>query len=411
MNQEGPEEVYEFYEDTVDNFDELNSKYRDTYEWIAETDKEFKKTEPEIFVDQENPSAMEVFKILSAPEQKNQDLVNIDGKYFSKKSDPFERLLALKHELADCKKDIDDYADIFKENSFISNRDNFSALHEEINLYKAKVDAFIDYNVFNSLKNEQSTGEGEEAQKFTSNYDKNSVLISSIISQIKSMEDEMKSDILGEEEGGKEGKDGKKEGAKSGDYKTVSYEVLATPENQINLISTKISSLESDISKLHKIVGDWSLYDNNESICSTLNKLMNFSLSKAGEKYEKKFQTAKDCANIINTFSDKKNDEIVMGSYYVKIKELYAVLELCENFDQVFEYITKRFQAIKMINEQSDQFGALIDNLSANLKKIEDKSTKMKSKFEEMLKEFDKYQEILQKMDVLEGEIKKELLI
>lgn len=138
---------------------------------------------------------------------------------------------------------------------------------------------------------------------------------------------------------------------------------------------------------------------------------MNFSISKSGEKYEKKFQTAKDCAAIINSFSEKKNDEILIGSYYIKIKELYSLLELCENFDQVFEYVTKRFKAIKSIHEQSDQYNSLVEDLNKNLNKVEEKYSKLKSNYKNVMDEFGKYQDVLKNLETLEKKVQSKLLI
>lgn len=100
-----------------------------------------------------------------------------------------------------------------------------------------------------------------------------------------------------------------------------------------------------------------------------------------------------------------------MGSNYVKIKELYSILELYETFDQVFEYITRRFKAIKQIHENSDQFNTLIQNLNDNLIKVDDKYSDLKKEYEGVLNEFEKYQEELKRMEVLEDKIKKEFLI
>jgi hypothetical protein len=250
-------EEYEFGgEDAVENFDELNDKYRDNTDWILECDDQFKKNEESIEIENIETNPQQVFKILSAPDLKNQSTVEISGKYVSKVSDPYERLLALKHELAECKSEIDDYAEIFKENEFITTKENFADLHKEIDLYKSKVDAFIDYNVYNSLKEDgsiQSTEINDDKTQLSSNYEKNNVLISSIINNIKSLEEEMKNDILSQE------KDGKKIGNNNDLKKNVTYEVVSSPDGQINLISSQIINLETEINRLEKSIGDWSL--------------------------------------------------------------------------------------------------------------------------------------------------------
>jgi prefoldin subunit 5 len=100
-----------------------------------------------------------------------------------------------------------------------------------------------------------------------------------------------------------------------------------------------------------------------------------------------------------------------MGSYYIKVKELYSLLELCENFDQVFEYVTKRFKAIKNIHEQSDQYNSLVEDLNKNLNKVEEKYSNLKSKYQNVMEEFSKYQEVLKNLENLEKKVQAKLLI
>lgn len=261
-------EVYEFVEDTVENFDQMNDKFRNNYDWIMKSDKDFSKEVNEVKVENQVPTPNEVFKILSAPDKQNEKEVKLTGKYISQHSDPYERLTALKHELADCKKDIDEYAELFKNNDFINNKNNFSELHEEINLYKAKVDAFIDYNIFNSLKannsviSEKSENKednsvdikNEENKKYTSNYDKNNIIINSLISQIKNLQENYYEDVLNSDKS-----NNKTKGNEENFTRNVSYEIIANPENQVNIISSKIGELESQINQLQKIIGEWSL--------------------------------------------------------------------------------------------------------------------------------------------------------
>lgn len=284
MNQED-KLILEFgKEDAVEDFDTLNERYRKTYDWIhekdtseqnkakkenkgfryllnkeepvEETEKDHEEDKGEVNIDSNKPLALDVFKILSTPDEKLDSCVKIVGEYKEKRTDPFERLVALKHELSECKKEIDEYAEIFKGNEFVHQKNDFSHLHEEISLYKSKVDAFIDYNIYNSLKEEQEKDEKEEGsvntdnntQKFLSNYEKNNVLMSSIISQIKALDEDMVNNIIS-------GKNEKSEGV----IQTVNYEIVAAPESDINEISSKITDLESDINKLSKLIGEWSM--------------------------------------------------------------------------------------------------------------------------------------------------------
>lgn len=133
--------------------------------------------------------------------------------------------------------------------------------------------------------------------------------------------------------------------------------------------------------------------------------------SKVGEKYEKKYQTSKDCGTLINKFVEQKKDQLVIGSYFVKIKELYSVLELCENFDQVFEYLKKRFSAIKTIHEQSDQFGSMISNLTKSMTVTEEKYKSLLTLYDETITEFQTFEKLMTEINELDSLLKSKFLV
>jgi hypothetical protein len=142
-----------------------------------------------------------------------------------------------------------------------------------------------------------------------------------------------------------------------------------------------------------------------------LDKLLSFLNSKVGEKYEKKYQTSKDCGNLISKFVEQNKDKLVIGSYFIKIKELYSILEMCENFDQVFEYLKKRLIAIKSIHEQSDQFKSLVLNLERSFKTSNDKYQKVLKLLDETNTALEEYYSILEEFNQLETDIKAKYLV
>lgn len=266
-------------DDTVDNFDVLNDKYRNTYDWIESDQKdqilELKyNKENNLEIEGNTIEPAKIFDIINNPDPKNESQVSFSRKYVPGVSDPIERLLSLKHELSDCKNEIDEFTEIFKGNQFI-NSNNFSDVHNEINLYKSKLDAFIDYDVFNSLKSGQdksilsesghsgSNNENNESndnksinsdvntEKFISNYEKNTILMNSLKSYIKFLEEDFKENTFNQT-------------IKYEDsQKVVSYEIIANPEQQINSISSKVNELESKLNYLNKLIGEWSIVSNN----------------------------------------------------------------------------------------------------------------------------------------------------
>jgi hypothetical protein len=129
------------------------------------------------------------------------------------------------------------------------------------------------------------------------------------------------------------------------------------------------------------------------------------------EKYEKKHQAFKDCGNLISSFLDKKKELLDSGSYFLKIKELYAVLELCENFDNVFDYIKKRLRGIKEICDNSDQFNTLLQSLQNKIISNEERFQKLLIIYEDVLNEFSEFETILNEIIEIDNMIKSNNLI
>jgi DNA repair ATPase RecN len=142
-----------------------------------------------------------------------------------------------------------------------------------------------------------------------------------------------------------------------------------------------------------------------------LTKLLNFTTSKSNDRYEKKYQAFKECGNILTTFIDKKKEMIDTGSYYLKIKELYSILELYEHFDQVFDYIKNRIIAIKEIAEKSDQFNNLLEALNQKIKANQDRFNNLLNKYDKVLKEFESFNIVFKEIEEIDKIIKQKKLI
>jgi hypothetical protein len=139
--------------------------------------------------------------------------------------------------------------------------------------------------------------------------------------------------------------------------------------------------------------------------------LLTFTTSKSNERYEKKYQAFKECGHVLTNFIEKKKEMIEKGSYFLKIKELYAILEVYENFDQVFDYIKNRLRAISDVYEQSGQFSNLLQTLSQKITENEKRFTGLVQKYETVLKEFENFYTTLKEIEEIDSIIKKKNLI
>lgn len=141
-----------------------------------------------------------------------------------------------------------------------------------------------------------------------------------------------------------------------------------------------------------------------------MNKLFNFTNSKLNEKYDKKYQTFKECGNLITHFIERKKEKIETGSYFLKIKELYSVLELYEHFEQVFDYIKKRLKAIKEIYDNSDQFANMLNNLTNLITKNEERFQNLIKNYDETLQMFTEFDNVFKEITEIDETFKKILV-
>ena len=79
-----------------------------------------------------------------------------ENEYIPKKTDPYKRILELKVELIENKALIDSMVNKFNDTSIIQNTNNYSELFSNININKKKIDAFIDYDLFNNRNEDDS---------------------------------------------------------------------------------------------------------------------------------------------------------------------------------------------------------------------------------------------------------------
>ena len=124
------------------------------------------------------------------------------------------------------------------------------------------------------------------------------------------------------------------------------------------------------------------------------------------EKYDKKYAIFKEFGNLVNSFMEKKNDLITNGSYYLKIKELYNILEVFAQFDSIFEHLKDRLKAIKAIHDKSDQFKSLLDTLNNLIKNNEVNLGILSSKYETTFKSFEDFNNLILKINEFDTIIK-----
>jgi len=149
------------------------------------------------------------------------------------------------------KEKIDDYAEKFKNNNFIKESYNLGKVMEELEIYKSKVDAFVNFELFNNihnpdyLENEESLDKStsnnssrDNIKNFSSNFEKYTRLTENLLSVIKASENDV---INGQEK-----------------Y-DFTYEIFANPEKEIDNLTERINVMEDLINNLERVVGNWAI--------------------------------------------------------------------------------------------------------------------------------------------------------
>lgn len=150
------------------------------------------------------------------------------------------------------KEKIDEYADKFKNNEFIKETYNLGKVMDELEIYKSKVDAFINFDIFNNIHNPEfleSEGDLDKSNSinsskdninktFTSNFEKYNRITENLLNIIKSSQNDV---INGQ------------------DKYAFTYEILANPEKEIDNLSERINEMEDLINTLERTIGNWAI--------------------------------------------------------------------------------------------------------------------------------------------------------
>ena len=123
-----------------------------------------------------------------------------------------------------------------------------------------------------------------------------------------------------------------------------------------NKIEMNFKEIEDKIALIEKEVGEWDKFKNPNSIYDEVSKLIIFCDTKLEKNQDTRDRLLSSMNELLDHFVKEKETCMEISEYFIKIKELYSMLELYESFETVFEYIKKRLKAIKAIHENSDKF-------------------------------------------------------
>ena len=315
-----------------------------------------------------------------------------EEEYIPKKTDPYKRILELKNKLIKNKYLIDNMINKYNDTSIIKNNINYSELLSNLNSNKKKLDAFINYDLFNKRNDSEEEEEEEEkkenknnnTEKYYSIYDKYDRLSDNLLSKIKDIENNILNDK----------------------NKEIEYKIECNPSNNLNSLSKKLNELEFLISNLEKKVGNWDLYKNRETISMEVNNLLN--LMKSKNKYDTKtYSIFKQFGDKLKEFNYTNNQKITYAKTYMKLKEINDVFEIQQNYKELIKYLKLRLSATREAYYGCNQFNNIMNDINDLLLKNSENFEKLSNKYNSTLDSFKEFEKILKGIDELDRKIKK----
>ena len=335
---------------------------------------------------EENPQKKELelakaFKAHSKLEQKQ--LKDIQLKPKSEKS-LCNRINELQNELNSVSKEINDYLQIYSDNSFLKEESNFNDISKELELYSSKLQNIISSDLYkNSIsgKNKITSDINQlknEIKMNLDNYTNSTARLMGLIS--KEREDFMIQSNIN----------------------TTTHEIFMNKNLfgnniDINNIDNEILEIEKEITKIEGIVGKKKLDKNEKFDISKILKQLIKTIN------DKKFQIYKEKAlNELNEVLDdllkEKEDSIDISEYTMKIKELYAIYEIYENYDEIMKYIKKRLMAICDIHEKSTDYSSDLDFLKQLIEDNEKQYIILGKRYNDVFVEMEELENILKEL-------------
>ena len=312
--------------------------------------------------------------------------------YFQpKKSDKslLIRINELQQELNNVSKEINDYVELYSDNTLLKRETNFNQISEELKLYSSKLDNIINSDFYkNSLTPKPYISSDKKILKNQietnlKNYTNTTSRLMELVAQDKEFCIYQKNND------------------------TTTHQMYINKyfyeNNDINNnFESNLLEIEKQLIIIETIVGTKKLdmYE-NLNITQTLNKLLK-------TVNEKKFQLFKDkTLTEINEILDEvlKEKEISneINEHFMKLKELYAIYEVYENYDEIMKYLKTRLLAILDMHEKSTNFNTDLDFLKKIIEENEKQFNILGKKYSETFEELAGLEKILKELRSLDN--------
>ena len=294
------------------------------------------------------------------------------------------RINELQNELNLVSKEINDYVELYSENTLFKKESNFNKISEELKLYSSKLSNILNSDLYKNtlipkkILSSDKNGLKEQIKTNLENYTNSTARLMELISQEKENFMYQKN------------------------VDTTIHQMFMNKffyeNNDIsNNFEKNILEIEKELTNIENIIGTKKLdMDENLNITQMLNKLLKTVSEKKFSLFKEK--TLTELNEILDEVIKEQEISSEISQYFVKLKELYAIYEVYENYDEIMKYIKKRLMAIIDMHEKSINFNNDLDFLKKIIEENEKQFGILGKKYSETFEEIAGLENILKEL-------------
>ena len=294
------------------------------------------------------------------------------------------RINELQNELNLVSKEINDYVELYSENTLFKKESNFNKISEELKLYSSKLSNILNSDLYKNtlipkkILSSDKNGLKEQIKTNLENYTNSTARLMELISQEKENFMHQKN------------------------VDTTTHQMFMNKffyeNNDIsNNFEKNILEIEKELTNIENIIGIKKLdMDENLNITQMLNKLLKTVSEKKFSLFKEK--TLTELNEILDEVIKEQEISSEISQYFIKLKELYAIYEVYENYDEIMKYIKKRLMAIMDMHEKSINFNNDLDFLKKIIEENEKQFGILGKKYSETFEEIAGLENILKEL-------------
>ena len=394
---ENEEEVLDIEQENQKLIDQLTQGLKALKEKDQQDNKEKTEKESNEKKDKEKENNLDIVKAFKAQLklEKKSEMKDFNLEPKSSKS-LYNRLNEIQNELNSVSKEIKDYLQIYGDNSLLKEESSYNDALKDLELYSTKLQNIMSSDLYkNSIsgKNQitNDTNQLKEEIKINlENYTNSTARLMGLINKEK--EDFMINNSINS-------------------VNTTSHEMFINKnmfdDNKLNInlnsnVENEISEIEKELTRLENIVGKKKLNKNEEltfnQIIKQLTKTVQDSLF---QSYKEK--SLEELNKVLDELLEEKEKSLEISEYFLKIKELYSIYEVYENYDEILQYIKKRLMAISDMHEKSTNFNSDLEFLKKLIEDNEKQFEALGKRYNEAFEELGGLDDILKELKVIDN--------